>query len=101
MDDILADIRQNVAIWRSKKALMSSIAQNIRDRRRELGITQYKMAELMDTKQPDIARMERQSHYSLTVSRLNKVAHHLKTTVSELTKITEVEPPKTQPKSKL
>lgn len=73
--------------YKTSLRLSRAIAENISSRRKELGMTQARLAELTDKKQPDIARLERSNYGRHTINSLNKLAVALETTVSELTKI--------------
>jgi transcriptional regulator with XRE-family HTH domain len=65
------------------KELQALIAENVRDRREELGMTQADLAEAMGVDQPRIAEIESGSK-SFRVPRLAELGEALQTTVAAL-----------------
>lgn len=84
MIDQLADVKTKVSIWKAQQRTYQNLAHNVKHIRKTLGMTQLELAKLMNTKQPDIARLERPSYGTISLNRLTKLAYHLKTTISEL-----------------
>lgn len=81
---------QQIVNWvENRKNLSIAIANNIRNRRQELGMTQEKLAQLTKKKQPDIARLERPSYGRHTINSLVRIATALDTTVVYLVTIKE------------
>lgn len=68
----------------NEKNLYNEIGRKIQKRRKELGITQDKLAEITTFSPSFIANIESNTYQSFSISALNIIATALKTTIKEL-----------------
>jgi len=67
------------------------IGENIRARRKHLGLSQEKLAEYSHLSTNFISRLEHTNHQNISVQKLNQIAQTLDTDISQLLKSTDVE----------
>lgn len=79
------ELKALYTIYKNQRVLGAQVAKNIRQRRKEVGMTQLELARLMKTKQSAVARWERVSYGRFSLNALNKIAYYLDTTVHALT----------------
>ena len=68
------------------KKYLKRLGEHIKNLRKERGLTQVQLAEELETKHPQIGRLER-GETNITVLSLRNLAHILQVTINELMRI--------------
>ncbi len=62
----------------------SILAENIKRRRQQLGLTQQQLADRLNARQPYVARLERGNDVSASLDKIDEIAEALGVTTAEL-----------------